>query len=77
MATPKGVIPHRDRGYHRVGGRDDHRDSAGFRIRDIGVFPIRGDGYPMRAEIPTGTVATTVLVAVSITETVTPELVNS
>ncbi len=66
-----GVSPHRDRGrLHRVGGRVDHRNSVGATIRDIGVFAIRGDGDPT-GNTPTAIVAaSTVLVAVSITETV-------
>jgi hypothetical protein len=51
-----------------VAGRLDHRNIVGQFIRDIDVFPVRGDGDRIR-ERPTGTVATTVLVAVSIAET--------
>jgi hypothetical protein len=36
---------YRDCGHNLVGDRVDHRDSLGEGIRDIGVFPARGDGY--------------------------------
>jgi hypothetical protein len=36
--------PTGDIGYHRVGGRADHRNSVGAINRDVGVFPVRGDG---------------------------------
>ena len=70
MATAAGTTPHRDRGHHRVAGRVDHRDSVGACIRDIGVFPVRGDGDPLGGRPHRDRGATTVLVAVSITETV-------
>ena len=44
----KGDIARHDRRHHRVGGGGDHRNIAGERIRDIGVFPIRSDGDPKR-----------------------------
>src|SRR5215468_6528134 len=41
-----GASSHSDRGYHRVGGRVDHRDAVGDEIiRHVGEFPIGGDGY--------------------------------
>jgi hypothetical protein len=43
-AHPKGLLPYRNRGHHRVGGRVDHRDIVGASNRDVGVLPIRGDG---------------------------------
>ena len=48
MPTPEGLF-HENRGHHRVGGRVDHRDVAGslIIIRDIDVFPVRGDGDPL------------------------------
>ncbi len=52
---PIGVIPHRDRCPHcRVAGRVDHRNIAGEKIRDIGVFPIRRDGDPRGVSPPGG-----------------------
>jgi len=72
-AHADGPNLHRDRSDDRVGGRVDHRNVAGTLIRDIGVFPVRGDGDPNgvrphrdRKPVP----VKTVLVAVSITETV-------
>jgi hypothetical protein len=31
----KGALPHRDRDHHLFGGRVDHRDGVGGRVRDI------------------------------------------
>ena len=62
--------PDRDRRQNRVAGRGDHRNGVRTerRIRHIDVFSVGGGGdaagFP-----PTATVATTMLVAVSITET--------
>jgi hypothetical protein len=64
----KGAPPYRDRGYHRVGRGIDNRNGIGALIRNIDVFPIGGNGNP-NGITPTGTVATTVLLAVSMTET--------
>ena len=84
-AHSNGVVPHRDRGRHRGAGGVDHRNIVGGQIRDVGVFPVRRDGdqrgaiacFPSGATatplglVPTGiAAASTVLVAVSIAETV-------
>jgi hypothetical protein len=79
MATPAGVLSTGIVAITLFAARTDHRDGVGVVIRYVGEVPIGGDGHAKGATttithgdllLPTGIVATTVLLAVAITETV-------
>jgi hypothetical protein len=71
---PSGEEPNPYRDNHGVGRRVDHRDGVGYEIGHVGSGSVRRDRYPRG--VATGIVATTVLVAVSMTETVLDSLVT-
>ena len=67
-ATPAGATPHRYGGDDRVAGAVDDGDVAAARVRHVDAVRVGVDATPSRA-VPRATVATTVLLAPSMTET--------
>ena len=70
IAIPDGLGPDGDRGRHRTGRGRDHRHGAVVLVADVDVLAVRGDGHDPERALPTGMVADTTAVAVSITDTV-------
>ena len=69
ITRPEAHEPHRERVHDFAGNRVDHRRISEIEIRHVNMFP-SGVTVAPKGSSPTSTVATTVLVAVSIIDTV-------
>ena len=75
-ATPNGARADRDGGGDGVGGGVDHRHRVAAGVGDVDAAAVGADRHPGRVDRRPAMVAVTVLVAVSITDTVSLPIVG-